>query len=47
VKVWVIFRPTSTTVRVRAGMGDQSGAYMTQKEAQNKGNRPAFGKYCE
>jgi hypothetical protein len=23
------------------------GEYMTQKEAQDKGNRPAYGKYCE
>lgn len=23
------------------------GEYMTQKQAQAKGNRPAYGKYCE
>ncbi len=23
------------------------GEYMSQKEAQDKGNRPAYGKYCE
>ena len=25
----------------------KTGEYMTQKEAQDKGNRPAYGKYCE
>lgn len=25
----------------------KAGAYMTQKEAQDKGNRPAYGKYCQ
>ena len=25
----------------------KTGVYMTQKEAQDKGNRPANGKYCE
>lgn len=25
----------------------KEGAYMTQKEAQDKGNRPAYGKYCQ
>jgi hypothetical protein len=25
----------------------KSGKYMTQKQAQDAGNRPAYGKYCE
>jgi hypothetical protein len=25
----------------------KAGQYMTQKEAQDKGNRPAYGKYCQ
>ena len=25
----------------------KTGEYMTQKEAQDKGNRPAYGKYCQ
>ena len=25
----------------------KKGEYMSQKEAQDKGNRPAYGKYCE
>ncbi len=25
----------------------KEGEYMSQKEAQDKGNRPAYGKYCE
>ena len=25
----------------------KEGEYMMQKEAQDKGNRPAYGKYCE
>jgi hypothetical protein len=25
----------------------KSGTYMTQKEAQQKGNRPAYGKFCQ
>lgn len=25
----------------------KSGEYMTQKEALDKGNRPAYGKYCQ
>jgi len=25
----------------------KAGEYMTQKQAQEKGNRPAYGKYCE
>lgn len=25
----------------------KAGEYMTQKQAQDKGHRPAYGKYCE
>ena len=25
----------------------KSGEYMTQKEAQDKGDRPAYGRYCQ
>ncbi len=48
VTVWV-----NTPTSVYHCKGDRwygttkKGAYMTQKEAQDKGNRPAYGKYCE
>jgi hypothetical protein len=48
VKVWV---NTPTSVYHCPGArwygSTKTGVYMTQKEAQNKGNRPAYGKYCE
>jgi hypothetical protein len=48
VKVWV-----NTPTRVYHCPGTRwygttkSGEYMTQKQAQEAGNRPAYGKYCE
>ena len=48
VTVWV-----NTPTSVYHCKGDRwygttkKGEYMTQKDAQDKGNRPAYGKYCE
>jgi hypothetical protein len=48
VKVWV---NTSSKVYHCPGTrwygATKAGEYMTQKEAQDKGNRPAYGKYCQ
>jgi hypothetical protein len=48
IKVWV---NTPTKVYHCPGTrwygATKNGEYMTQKEAQDKGNRPAYGKYCE
>jgi hypothetical protein len=48
VKVWV---NTASSVYHCPGTrwygATKAGAYMTQKEAQDKGNRPAYGKYCQ
>lgn len=48
VKVWV---NTSSHVYHCPGTrwygATKAGEYMTQKEAQNKENRPAYGKYCQ
>lgn len=48
VKVWV---NTASSVYHCPGTRwygtTKAGAYMTQKEAQDKGNRPAYGKYCQ
>jgi hypothetical protein len=48
VRVWV---NTSTHVYHCKGSPwygkTKKGEYMTQKQAQDAGNRPAYGKYCE
>jgi len=48
VRVWV---NTSTHVYHCPGTRwygtTKTGEYMTQKQAQDAGNRPAYGKYCE
>jgi hypothetical protein len=48
VKVWV---NTNSGVYHCAGTrwygATKQGEYMTQKQAQDKGNRPAYGKYCQ
>ena len=48
VKVWV---NTSSSVYHCPGTrwygATKQGQYMTQKEALEKGNRPAYGKYCQ
>jgi hypothetical protein len=48
VKVWV---NTKSSVYHCPGTrwygATKAGVYMTQKEALEKGNRPAYGKYCQ
>ena len=48
VKVWV---NTASSVYHCPGTrwygATKAGVYMTQKEAQDKGNRPAYGKFCQ
>jgi hypothetical protein len=48
VKVWV---NTNSSVYHCPGTrwygNTKQGVYMTQKEALDKGNRPAYGKYCQ